>query len=44
MLSKIYEKADWKEGDGRRIETVGQADARRGSYGGCREPEAYARR
>ena len=44
MLSKIYEKADWKEGDGRRIEAVGQVDTRRGSHGGCGESEAHARR
>jgi hypothetical protein len=42
VLSKISEEADWQEGDGRRFEAVGQIDARRGSYGGCRDPQAYS--
>ena len=44
MIRKNYEEADWKEGDGRRFEAIGQVDARRGSYGGWRDPQAYAHR
>jgi hypothetical protein len=41
VLSKISEEADWQEGNGRCFEAVGHVDARGGSYGGCRDPEAY---
>ena len=44
MVRKISEEAHWKEGNGRRFEAAGQVDARRGSYGSCRDPQAYAHR
>ena len=40
MVREISEEANWKEGDGRRSEEVRQVDARGGSDGGCRDPEA----
>ena len=41
MFRKISEEAFWEKGDGKCSWAIGQFDAGRGLYGGCRDLEAH---